>query len=96
LVGWLCYYAFDGVALQLAKKCLKAGEVATTASSQKAALCRSLGADIVIDYHREKFESRLENYDVALDLVAEPTRTMGILRPNGVCICVQMSRIASY
>lgn len=63
---------------------MHAGEVATTASAGKAELCRSLGADIVIDYRREKFENRLRNYDVAFDLLAEPTRTMGILRAQGV------------
>ena len=44
-------------AIQIAKHVLKAGCVVTTASAgEKEALCRSLGADEVVDYHSQKFE----------------------------------------
>lgn len=43
--------------------------VATTASSQGENLVRSLGAETVIDYKKQKFKDVLRDYDGAFDLV---------------------------
>jgi alcohol dehydrogenase len=58
-------------ALQLAK--WLGAEVATTASPRGAALVRRLGAEVVVDYTRERFEEVLHDYDGALDLVGGET-----------------------
>lgn len=41
--------------------------VATTCSTANVALCRSLGADVVIDYTCQDYAKELSNYDVVLD-----------------------------
>lgn len=51
-------------AIQLAK--LLGAEVATTTSSANVELVRQLGADEVIDYKKQEFESLLRDYDVVL------------------------------
>jgi alcohol dehydrogenase len=43
--------------------------VATTASPRGEELVRSLGAETVIDYHKQKFKDVLRDYDGAFDLV---------------------------
>lgn len=44
-------------------------KVATTASQRGEKLARSLGAETVIDYHKQKFTDVLRDYDGAFDLV---------------------------
>jgi NADPH:quinone reductase-like Zn-dependent oxidoreductase len=61
------------LAIQLAK--WMGAEVATTASPRGEALVRSLGADHVIDYTRERFRDVLHEYDAALDLVGGDSLT---------------------
>jgi NADPH:quinone reductase-like Zn-dependent oxidoreductase len=51
-------------AIQLAKHL--GATVATTTSAGNIALVKSLGADIVIDYKSEDFETKLKDYDVVL------------------------------
>ncbi|NYE59911.1 NADPH:quinone reductase-like Zn-dependent oxidoreductase [Duganella sp. 1224] len=51
-------------AIQLAK--LLGAKVATTTSTANVELVRQLGADEVIDYKKQEFESLLRNYDVVL------------------------------
>uniref|UniRef100_A0A7S4K1U1 Enoyl reductase (ER) domain-containing protein n=1 Tax=Odontella aurita TaxID=265563 RepID=A0A7S4K1U1_9STRA len=83
-------------AIQYAKKVLGMS-VATTASKGKAKLLKSLGADIVIDYHSERFEDVVEDYDAALDTMSwsYEGRTLGkhshVLRPNGYYLNVASS-----
>lgn len=60
-------------ALQLAR--WLGAEVATTASPRGAALVRKLGAQVVVDYTREKFTDTLHDYDGALDLVGGDSLT---------------------
>src|ERR1700752_5355035 len=48
-------------AIQIAKRL--GAHVATTASPRGEALVRRLGADVVIDYTRERFEDTLSGYD---------------------------------
>jgi len=78
------------VALQLARVMYKASYVATTASAgHKTDLCRSLGADRVVDYRTERFERVLasdneaELFDIILDCVGEASRCVSLLRPGG-------------
>lgn len=52
------------IAIQLAKHL--GATVATTTSSANIAWVKSLGADIVIDYKSEDFETKLKDYDVVL------------------------------
>lgn len=68
-------------AIQYAKNVLKAGTVATTASpGEKTDLCKSLGADVVINYREEKFEEVLTEYDFAFDTSGESAKCAQILK----------------
>ena len=57
------------IAIQYAKHVLGMF-VATTASSPKADLLRSLGADIVIDYREKNFAHEIQGYDAVLDTMS--------------------------
>ena len=73
-------------AVQLAKR---AGlKVATTAAASDAPTLRRLGADLVIDYHREKFEEVLSRVDIVLDTVGGETkqRSFSILKKAGILV----------
>lgn len=71
------------LAIQIAKHCLGAAEVATTASpGEKTELCKRLGADIVVDYRSERFEDMLKDYDFALDTTGESAKMPQILKAN--------------
>lgn len=75
-----------GIAIQMAKS---AGAYVTTTVSQKDVnYVRSLGADKVIDYHKEHFESVLKDYDAAFDTVGgEVTnKSFLILKKGGVLV----------
>jgi alcohol dehydrogenase len=61
------------LAIQLAK--WMGAEVATTASPRGETLVRSLGADHVIDYTRQRFRDILHDYDAALDLIGGDSLT---------------------
>ncbi len=58
-------------AIQIAKHL--GAYVATTASPRGEALVKRLGADVVIDYTRERFEEKLSGYDSAFDLIGGET-----------------------
>ena len=51
-------------AIQLAKHL--GATVATTTSTSNVELVRSLGADVVVDYRKEDFETKLSGYDLVL------------------------------
>ncbi|MBN1467685.1 MAG: NADP-dependent oxidoreductase [Fusobacteriaceae bacterium] len=53
------------VAIQLAK--YLGATVATTTGTENIEWVKNLGADIVIDYRKEKFEEVLRDYDIVLD-----------------------------
>jgi len=81
----------DGVgtfAIQLAKHL--GATVATTTSTNNIALVKSLGADIVIDYKKEDFETILKDYDVALNSQDTKTleKSLRILKPEGKAISI--------
>lgn len=75
-------------AIQLAKHF--GAYVATTASPRGEALVRRLGADVVIDYQRDRFEERLSGYDCAFDLVGGDTlaRLWPVLKRGGRVVSI--------
>ena len=76
------------VAIQLAKHL--GANVATTASAAKTDLVKSLGADVVIDYQQQAFETILHDYDVVLDTVGGDTldKSLSVLKPGGIVVSV--------
>jgi NADPH:quinone reductase-like Zn-dependent oxidoreductase len=75
-------------AIQIAKHL--GAYVATTASPRGEALVRRLGADVVIDYTRERFEEKLLGYDCAFDLLGGDTlaRLWSVLKPGGRIVSI--------
>ena len=75
-------------AIQLAKHL--GATVATTTSSANTNLVKSLGADIVIDYRTEDFETILKDYDVVLNSQDTKTleKSLRILKPKGKAISI--------
>lgn len=69
-------------AIQIAKHL--GAKVATTASPRGEALVKRLGADVVIDYSRERFEDKISGYDCAFDLLGGETlaRLWSVLKPG--------------
>lgn len=76
------------LALQLAR--VAGAHVATTASPRNHDLCRSLGADEVIDYRQQRFEELLHDYDLVLDSIGGPAQLAAfrVLRPGGVVVTI--------
>ncbi len=74
------------IAIQLAK--YKGAYVATTASSEDIEFVKSLGADEVIDYEKEKFEEKLSGFDAVYDTVGGDTldRSFKVLKKGGVLV----------
>src|SRR6202171_294024 len=75
-------------AIQIAKHL--GAHVATTASPRGEALVKRLGADVVIDYLRERFEDKLSDYDCAFDLLGGDTlaRLWPVLKPGGRVVSI--------
>jgi NADPH:quinone reductase-like Zn-dependent oxidoreductase len=75
-------------AIQLAKHV--GATVATTTSTANVALVKSLGADLVIDYKKQGFESVLRDYDVVLNSQDKSTleKSLGALKPGGKLISI--------
>jgi NADPH:quinone reductase-like Zn-dependent oxidoreductase len=76
------------IAIQLARDL--GATVATTASTENIDLVKSLGADVVIDYKKEAFETVLHGYDVVLDTLGGEAleKSMQVLRPGGRLISI--------
>jgi len=74
------------IAIQLAKHL--GAYVATTASASNAEFLRELGADLVIDYRTQKFETELSGYDFVLDSLGGDnlTNSLTVLKPGGMAI----------
>ena len=60
-------------------------KVATTTSTGNVELVRSLGADVVVDYKKQAFETVLRDYDVVLGTLRGPEieKSVGILKAGG-------------
>jgi len=75
-----------GYAVQLAKR---AGAVViATASVENDSYVRRLGADGVIDYRARRFEERVKEVDVVIDMVGGETldRSYGVLKRGGIVV----------
>jgi NADPH:quinone reductase-like Zn-dependent oxidoreductase len=73
-------------AVQFAK--WKGAYVIGTASEKNAEFLKSIGADEVIDYKKQRFEDLVGNMDVVLDTVGGDTfeRSWGVLKPGGFLV----------
>jgi NADPH:quinone reductase-like Zn-dependent oxidoreductase len=72
------------IAIQLAKHL--GAYVASTTSTTNVALVKSLGADLVIDYKKEEFETKLKEYDFVLHSNRDAKileQSLRILKPGG-------------
>ncbi|OZJ05764.1 hypothetical protein BZG36_01323 [Bifiguratus adelaidae] len=75
-------------AIQITKNVFGIEEVATTVSEKKMDLIKSLGADVVIDYKKEKYVEKLSNYDFVFDTTGEVVSTFPIIRKGGHAISI--------
>ena len=75
-------------AIQLAKHL--GAIVATTTSTANLDWVKRLGADIVIDYKKDDFETILHDYDVVLDTLGGETleKSLRVLKPGGKLISI--------
>jgi alcohol dehydrogenase len=75
-------------AIQLAKHL--GATVATTTSARNADLVRQLGADVVIDYQTQDFETVLSGYDLVLHSQDAKTldKSLRVLKPGGRLISI--------
>jgi len=73
-------------AVQFAK--VAGAKVSVTASSTDVQFLRDLGADEVIDYKSERFEDRVGDVDLVLDLIGGETqeRSWAVLKPGGTLV----------
>jgi len=75
-------------AIQLAKHL--GATVATTASAANFEMVKTLGADVLIDYKTEDFETMLHGYDVVLHSQDSKTldKSLRVLKPGGKLISI--------
>jgi NADPH:quinone reductase-like Zn-dependent oxidoreductase len=75
-------------AIQLAKHL--GSTVATTASAPNADLVKRLGADIVIDYKKDDFETVLHDFDLVLNSLGKDAleKSLRVLKPGGNLISI--------
>jgi NADPH:quinone reductase-like Zn-dependent oxidoreductase len=71
------------MAIQIAKA--RGGRVIATASTANRDLLKELGADVAVDYTKEKFEDVAKDVDVVLDTVGKDTltRSYGVVKKGG-------------
>lgn len=64
--------------------------MATTTSAENFDLVKNLGADVVIDYKTQDFETILKDYDLVLNSQDEKTleKSIKILKPGGKVISI--------
>lgn len=75
-------------AIQIAKA--RGAKVYATASTQNQDLLKQLGADVAIDYTKQKFEDVAKNVDVVLDSVGKDTlqRSYGLVKKGGFLVTI--------
>src|SRR4029453_6355248 len=75
-------------AIQIANAC--GAKVIATASTANQSLFKQLGADVGIDYTRQKFEDIAKNVDVVLDSVGKDTlgRSYGVVNKGGIIVSI--------
>ena len=76
------------IGIQLAKHL--GATVATTTSTANVEWVKGLGADVVIDYKKDDFETIVCNYDVVFDTLGRETleKSLRVLKPGGQVISV--------
>ena len=76
------------IAIQVAK--YLGAYVATTASANNFTLVKSLGADLVIDYKTQDFETILKDYDLVLNSQDESTllKSLKVLKSGGKVVSI--------
>jgi NADPH:quinone reductase-like Zn-dependent oxidoreductase len=75
-------------AIQIAKA--RGAKVIATASTRNQDLLRQLGANVAIDYRKQKFEDVVKDVDVVLDSVGNDTlaRSYGVVRKGGFIVTI--------
>ena len=75
-------------AIQIAKA--RGAKVITTASTPHQDFLKQLGADMAIDYTKQKFEDIAKDVDVVLDTVGKDTlaRSYGVLKKGGFIVTI--------
>jgi NADPH:quinone reductase-like Zn-dependent oxidoreductase len=73
-------------AIQIAKA--RGAKVIATASTANQELLKQLGADVAIDYTKQKFEDRAKDVDVVLDSIGKDTlaRSYGVVKKGGIIV----------
>lgn len=76
------------LAIQIAKHF--GAYVATTASEKNESYVKELGADQVINYHTQKFEEEIENFDIVVDTMGGEIldRSFTVLKPGGKLVTI--------
>ncbi len=76
------------IAIQLAKHL--GAFVATTTSTSNVDWVKALGADVVIDYRKQQFETTLRDYDVVLNSLGSDVleKSLVVLKPGGQLISI--------
>ncbi|GKB92612.1 2-methylene-furan-3-one reductase-like protein [Tanacetum coccineum] len=69
--------------MQLSKQVFGASKVAATSSTPKLELLKSLGADVAIDYTKEKFEELPDKYDVVYDAIGRGEKASKVVKEGG-------------
>ena len=84
------------IAIQLAKHL--GATVATTASEKSFEMLKNLGADLLIDYKTQDFETILKEYDVVLNSQDTKTleKSLRILKPGGKVISISGPPTADF
>jgi NADPH:quinone reductase-like Zn-dependent oxidoreductase len=78
-------------AIQIAKA--RGAKVLATASTVNQDLLKQLGADVAIDYTKQKFEDIAKDVDVVLDCVGQDTlqRSYGVVKKGGFMVTIVAS-----
>lgn len=74
------------LAIQFAKA--RGARVLTTVSTKNVKFAHALGADVVVDYKKDRFEDRARDLDMVFDLIDGETRerSWGVLKNGGVLV----------
>lgn len=75
-------------AIQIAKA--RGAKVIATASTRNQDLLKQLGADVAVDYTKQKFEDVTKDVDVVLDSVGKDTlaRSYGVVKKSGFIVSI--------
>ncbi|KAL7588879.1 hypothetical protein Lser_V15G41194 [Lactuca serriola] len=74
--------------IQIAKHVFGASKVAATSSTKKLELLKSLGADLAIDYTKQKFEELPDKYDVVYDAIGQPEEAVKAVKEGGCAVSI--------